>query len=134
MTRNDLEKSFFLRGELSSQREELQRLKSASLVQSPRFGGIRSTVRIDKVAARANNIVDLEASIKQTSALLDEVHGFIQNIPDPLLRSILENKWWNNFTWEQTSKLLGASSPVSIRKRYSRFAKNAFLSCSLQVF
>lgn len=128
MTRNDLEKSFFLRGELSSQREELQRLKSASLVQSPRFGGIRSTVRIDKVAARANNIVDLEASIKQTSALLDEVHGFIQNIPDPLLRSILENKWWNNFTWEQTSKLLGASSPDSIRKRYSRFAKNAFLS------
>lgn len=127
MTKETLERSYFLRRELSSQREELKRLKAASLVQSPRPSGTRSTTRVDRVARRAHEIVDLEASIKRTGAALGEVRDFISSVSDPLLRSILENKWWNNLTWEQTSRLVGAPSPDSIRKRYSRFAKSAFI-------
>lgn len=126
MTKLDLEQSFRLRQELRYQENELLRIKSRSLVQSPSFsGGVHSSVPSDKVAVRAYNIVDLEASIKQARNTLNEVRAFIRNTPDPKLRSILENKWWKNLSWEQTSIIVG-SSPESIRKRYSRFAKKVF--------
>lgn len=126
MTKLDLEQSFRLRQELRYQENELLRIKSRSLVQSPSFsGGVHSSVPSDKVAVRAYNIVDLEASIKQARNTLNEVRAFIRNTPDPKLRSILENKWWKNLSWEQTSIIVG-SSPESIRKRYYRFAKKVF--------
>lgn len=125
MNRLDLEQSFMLRRELRCREKELLQIKSRSLVHSPSFGSVHSSAISDKVAARAFNVVDLEASINQVRNTLNEVRTFIRNVPDPKLRSVLENKWWNNLSWEQTGAIVGAS-PEAVRKRYSRFAKKTF--------
>ena len=122
MTKFDLEHFMELSSELLSLERSISRINSHSLVPSPNFDGVHSSQRSDKVASRGDKIVDLCAERDRLTSLINEIQKFAENAP-PKMRKLLQYKWIDDHSWEETLKLVGGASTEAIKKSYYRFMK-----------
>lgn len=126
MTKQDLEQIYYLSKELKMWERELERLKARSLVQSPvphagMSGGIS-----DKVADRAERLLELESRIsakrEEIQQLRDEAVEYIKDIPDSLTRMIIYYRCVSLMSWRRVAYEVGGSNTEeSVRKVYTRF-------------
>ena len=108
---------------------ELERLKARSLVQSPvprsgSSGGIS-----DKVAERAERLLELESRIsakrEEIQQLRDEAVEYIKDIPDSLTRMIIYYRCVSLMNWRRVAYEVGGSNTEdSVRQVYSRFIRD----------
>lgn len=127
MTREELEQIYYLHRELRMWEQELERLRSQSLVQSPRGGTGHGSRTSDKVGDRAQKSVDLENRIEEQCEKIcrcyDEIVVFIHdNISDSLTRQIVYLRCTCLMSWRKIAdKVGGNNSPDGVKKIYYRF-------------
>ncbi len=104
----------------------MERLKARSLVQSPvprtsTSGGIS-----DKVADRAERVLELESRIsakrEEIQQLRDEAVEYIKDIPDSLTRMIIYYRCVILMSWRRVAyEVGGCNTEESVKKVYYRF-------------
>lgn len=129
MTKQNLEQIYYLSKEMKMWERELERLKARSLVQSPvprtsTSGGIS-----DKVADRAESILELESRIsakrEEIQQLRDEAVEYIKDIPDSLTRMIIYYRCVSLMSWRRVAYEVGGNNTKdSVRMAYNRFVDN----------
>lgn len=108
---------------------EMERLKARSLVQSPvprtsTSGGIS-----DKVAERAERLLELESRIsakrEEIQQLRDEAVEYIKDIPNSLTRMIIYYRCVSLMSWRRVAYEVGGNNTKdSVRMAYNRFVDN----------
>ncbi len=126
MTKKELEQVYYLDRELKMWEEELNALRTQSLVRSPSFGAIRGEGIYDKVGERARKTADLEAKINarkdEIQNTREEIMKFLTDIPDSVTRQVAYYRCVKLMSWQRVAlKLGGGNTEESVRKIYSRF-------------
>ncbi len=129
MTKQNLEQIYYLSKELKMWEREMERLKARSLVQSPvprtsTSGGIS-----DKVAERAERLLELESRIsakrEEIQQLRDEAVEYIKDIPNSLTRMIIYYRCVSLMSWRRVAYEVGGNNTKdSVRMAYNRFVDN----------
>lgn len=74
------------------------------------------TSKADRLQRKLNRKID------SLIDLIDEINGYIDNIPDSLTRQVISLKYVNGMTWEQVAASIGYKvTPESARKISERF-------------
>lgn len=126
MTKAELEQIYYLNRELKLWETELERVRCKSLVGSPLPGNSHGSGVSDKVADRAERIIELENRIiakrDEIQRLRDEAVEYIYGIPDSLTRQIIYYRCVSLMSWRRVAYEVGGNnSPDGVRKIYSRF-------------
>ena len=126
MTKSDLEQIYYLNRELKMWETELERVRCKSLVGSPLPGNSHGSGVSDKVADRAERIIELENRIiakrDEIQRLRDEAVEYIYSIPDSLTRQIIYYRCVSLMSWRRVAYEVGGyNTPESVRKIYDRF-------------
>ncbi len=128
-TRKELEQIFYLNREIQMWENELDRLRTQSLIQSPQPSAIHGSGVADKVAALAQKRVDLEQLILQQQSRLQQLKNnavtYISTIPDSLTRQIVYYRCVLLFSWRRVAYEVGGdNSEENVRQIYSRFMRS----------
>lgn len=126
MTKAELEQIYYLNRELKLWETELERVRCKSLVGSPLPGNSHGSGVSDKVADRAERIIELENRIiakrDEIQRLQDEAIAYIESIPDSLTRQIIYYRCVSLFGWTRVAYEIGGNnSPDGVRMIYNRF-------------
>lgn len=126
MTKQNLEQIYYLNKELKMWDRELERLKARSLVQSPVPHAGTSGRISDKVADRAERVLELESRIsakrEEIQQLRDEAVEYIKDIPDSLTRMIIYYHCVSLMSWRRVAYEVGGNNTEdSVRMAYNRF-------------
>lgn len=134
MTKQNLEQIYYLSKELKMWERELERLKARSLVQSPVPRAELSGGTSDKVADRAERLLELESRIsakrEEIQQLRDEAVAYIKDIPDSLTRMIIYYRCVSLMNWRRVAYEVGGSNTEeSVKKVYYRFFEKSCPEC-----
>ena len=126
MTKSDLEQIYYLNRELKMWETELERVRCKSLVGSPLPGNSHGSGVSDKVADRAERIIELENRIiakrDEIQRLQDEAIAYIESIPDSLTRQIIYYRCVSLMSWRRVAYEVGGNNtPDGVRMIYNRF-------------
>ena len=126
MTKAELEQIYYLNRELKLWETELERVRCKSLVGSPLPGNSHGSGVSDKVADRAERIIELENRIiakrDEIQRLRDEAIAYIESIPDSLTRQIIYYRCVSLMSWRKVAYEIGGNnSPDGVRMIYNRF-------------
>ena len=126
MTKSDLEQIYYLNRELKLWETELERVRCKSLVGSPLPGNSHGSGVSDKVADRAERIIELENRIiakrDEIQRLRDEAVEFIYSIPDSLTRQIVYYRCVSLMSWRRVAYEVGGNNTADgVRMIYNRF-------------
>lgn len=126
MTKAELEQIYYLNRELKLWETELERVRCKSLVGSPLPGNSHGSGVSDKVADRAERIIELENRIiakrDEIQRLRDEAVEYIYGIPDSLTRQIIYYRCVSLMSWRRVAYEVGGNnSPDGVRMIYNRF-------------
>ena len=126
MTKSDLEQIYYLNRELKLWETELERVRCKSLVGSPLPGNSHGSGVSDKVADRAERIIELENRIiakrDEIQRLRDEAVEYIYGIPDSLTRQIIYYRCVSLMSWRRVAYEFGGNNtPDGVRMIYNRF-------------
>ena len=126
MTKSDLEQIYYLNRELKMWETELERVRCKSLVGSPLPGNSHGNGVSDKVADRAERIIELENRIiakrDEIQRLRDEAVEYIYSIPDSLTRQIIYYRCVSLMSWRRVAYEVGGNNtPDGVRMIYNRF-------------
>lgn len=126
MTKTELEQIYYLNRELKLWETELERVRCKSLVGSPLPGNSHGSGVSDKVADRAERIIELENRIiakrDEIQRLRDEAVEYIYSIPDSLTRQIIYYRCVSLMSWRRVAYEVGGyNTAESVRKIYDRF-------------
>lgn len=126
MTKSDLEQIYYLNRELKMWETELERVRCKSLVGSPLPGNSHGSGVSDKVADRAERIIELENRIiakrDEIQRLRDEAVEYIYSIPDSLTRQIIYYRCVSLMSWRRVAYEVGGNNTEeSVKKIYYRF-------------
>ena len=105
---------------------ELERVRCKSLVGSPLPGNSHGSGVSDKVADRAERIIELENRIiakrDEIQRLRDEAVEYIYSIPDSLTRQIIYYRCVSLMSWRRVAYEVGGNNtPDGVRMIYNRF-------------
>lgn len=128
-TRRELEQIFYLNREIQMWESELDRLRTQSLIQSPQPSAAHGSGVSDKVAALAQQRIDLEQLILQQQSRLQQLKNnavsYISTIPDSLTRQIVYYRCVLLFSWRRVAYEVGGNNTEeSVKKVYYRFFKS----------
>ena len=126
MTKAELEQIYYLNRELKMWETELERVRCKSLVGSPLPGNSHGSGVSDKVADRAERIIELENRIiakrDEIQRLRDEAVEYIYSIPDSLTRQIIYYRCVSLMSWRKVAyEVGGKNTEDSVKKIYYRF-------------
>ena len=126
MTKAELEQIYYLNRELKMWETELERVRCKSLVGSPLPGNSHGSGVSDKVADRAERIIELENRIiakrDEIQRLRDEAVEYIYSIPDSLTRQIIYYRCVSLMNWRRVAYEVGGNNtPDGVRMIYNRF-------------
>ena len=126
MTKAELEQIYYLNRELKLWETELERVRCKSLVGSPLPGNSHGSGVSDKVADRAERIIELENRIiakrDEIQRLRDEAVAYIESISDSLTRQIIYYRCVSLMSWRRVAYEVGGyNTAESVRKIYDRF-------------
>ena len=126
MTKAELEQIYYLNRELKLWETELERVRCKSLVGSPLPGNSHGSGVSDKVADRAERIIELENRIiakrDEIQRLRDEAVEYIYSIPDSLTRQIIYYRCVSLMSWRRVAYEVGGNNtPDGVRMIYNRF-------------
>ena len=126
MTKAELEQIYYLNRELKMWETELERVRCKSLVGSPLPGNSHGSGVSDKVADRAERIIELENRIiakrDEIQRLRDEAVEYIYSIPDSLTRQIIYYRCVSLMSWRRVAYEVGGNNTEeSVKKIYYRF-------------
>ena len=126
MTKAELEQIYYLNRELKMWETELERVRCKSLVGSPLPGNSHGSGVSDKVADRAERIIELENRIiakrDEIQRLRDEAVEYIYSIPDSLTRQIIYYRCVSLMSWRKVAYEVGGNNtPDGVRMIYNRF-------------
>ena len=126
MTKSDLEQIYYLNRELKMWETELERVRCKSLVGSPLPGNSHGSGVSDKVADRAERIIELENRIiakrDEIQRLRDEAVAYIESIQDSLTRQIIYYRCVSLMSWRRVAYEVGGNNTEeSVKKIYYRF-------------
>ena len=126
MTKAELEQIYYLNRELKMWETELERVRCKSLVGSPLPGNSHGSGVSDKVADRAERIIELENRIiakrDEIQRLRDEAVEYIYSIPDSLTRQIIYYRCVSLMSWCRVAYEVGGNNtPDGVRMIYNRF-------------
>lgn len=126
MTKPELEQIYYLNRELKMWETELERVRCKSLVGSPLPGNSHGSGVSDKVADRAERIIELENRIiakrDEIQRLRDEAVEYIESIPDSLTRQIVYYRCVSLMSWRRVAYEVGGNNtPDGVRMIYNRF-------------
>ena len=126
MTKAELEQIYYLNRELKLWETELERVRCKSLVGSPLPGNSHGSGVSDKVADRAERIIELENRIiakrDEIQRLQDEAIAYIESIPDSLTRQIIYYRCVSLMSWRRVAYEVGGNNtPDGVRMIYNRF-------------
>ena len=126
MTKPELEQIYYLNRELKLWETELERVRCKSLVGSPLPGNSHGSGVSDKVADRAERIIELENRIiakrDEIQRLRDEAVEYIYGIPDSLTRQIIYYRCVSLMSWRRVAYEVGGNNtPDGVRMIYNRF-------------
>ena len=126
MTKAELEQIYYLNRELKLWETELERVRCKSLVGSPLPGNSHGSGVSDKVADRAERIIELENRIiakrDEIQRLRDEAVEYIYSIPDSLTRQIIYYRCVSLMSWRRVAYEVGGNNTEeSVKKIYYRF-------------
>ena len=126
MTKAELEQIYYLNRELKLWETELERVRCKSLVGSPLPGNSHGSGVSDKVADRAERIIELENRIiakrDEIQRLRDEAVEYIYSIPDSLTRQIIYYRCVSLMSWRRVAYEVGGyNTAESVRNIYDRF-------------
>ena len=129
MTKSDLEQIYYLNRELKMWETELERVRCKSLVGSPLPSNSHGSGVSDKVADRAERIIELENRIiakrDEIQRLRDEAVEYIYSIPDSLTRQIIYYRCVSLMSWCRVAYEVGGyNTAESVRQIYSRFMRD----------
>ena len=129
MTKPELEQIYYLNRELKFWETELERVRCKSLVGSPLPGNSHGSGVSDKVADRAERIIELENRIiakrDEIQRLRDEAVEYIYGIPDSLTRQIIYYRCVSLMSWRRVAYEVGGyNTAESVRQIYSRFMRD----------
>ena len=129
MTKAELEQIYYLNRELKMWETELERVRCKSLVGSPLPGNSHGSGVSDKVADRAERIIELENRIiakrDEIQRLRDEAVEYIYSIPDSLTRQIIYYRCVSLMSWRKVAYEVGGyNTAESVRQIYSRFMRD----------
>ena len=129
MTKAELEQIYYLNRELKMWETELERVRCKSLVGSPLPSNSRVSGVSDKVADRAERIIELENRIiakrDEIQRLRDEAVEYIYSIPDSLTRQIIYYRCVSLMSWRRVAYEVGGyNTAESVRQIYSRFMRD----------
>ena len=129
MTKAELEQIYYLNRELKLWETELERVRCKSLVGSPLPGNSHGSGVSDKVADRAERIIELENRIiakrDEIQRLRDEAVEYIYGIPDSLTRQIIYYRCVSLMSWRKVAYEVGGyNTAESVRQIYSRFMRD----------
>ena len=125
MTKSELEQIYYLNRELKLWETELERVRCKSLVGSPLPGNSHGSGVSDKVADRAERIIELENRIiakrDEIQRLRDEAVEYIYGIPDSLTRQIIYYRCVSLMSWRRVAYEVGGNNtPDGVRMIYNR--------------
>ena len=125
MTKSELEQIYYLNRELKLWETELERVRCKSLVGSPLPGNSHGSGVSDKVADRAERIIELENRIiakrDEIQRLRDEAVEYIYSIPDSLTRQIIYYRCVSLMSWRRVAYEVGGNNtPDGVRMIYNR--------------
>ena len=126
MTKAELEQIYYLNRELKLWETELERVRCKSLVGSPLPGNSHGSGVSDKVADRAERIIELENRIiakrDEIQRLRDEAVEYIYSIPDSLTRQIIYYRCVSLMSWRRVAYEVGGNNTEeNVKKIYYRF-------------
>ena len=126
MTKAELEQIYYLNRELKMWETELERVRCKSLVGSPLPGNSHGSGISDKVADRAERIIELENRIiakrDEIQRLRDEAIEYIYSIPDSLTRQIIYYRCVSLMSWRRVAYEVGGNNTADgVRMIYNRF-------------
>ena len=126
MTKPELEQIYYLNRELKMWETELERVRCKSLVGSPLPGNPHGSGVSDKVADRAERIIELENRIiakrDEIQRLRDEAVAYIESIPDSLTRQIIYYRCVSLMSWRRVAYEVGGNNtPDGVRMIYNSF-------------
>ena len=129
VTKTELEQIYYLNRELKMWETELERVRCKSLVGSPLPGNSHGSGVSDKVADRAERIIELENRIiakrDEIQRLRDEAVEYIYSIPDSLTRQIIYYRCVSLMSWRRVAYEVGGyNTAESVRQIYSRFMRD----------
>ena len=129
VTKSELEQIYYLNRELKMWETELERVRCKSLVGSPLPGVSHGSGVSDKVADRAERIIELENRIiakrDEIQRLRDEAVAYIESIPDSLTRQIVYYRCVSLMNWCRVAYEVGGNNTEeSVRQVYSRFMRS----------
>ena len=129
MTKAELEQIYYLNRELKLWETELERVRCKSLVGSPLPSNSHGSGVSDKVADRAERIIELENRIiakrDEIQHLRDEAVEYIYSIPDSLTRQIIYYRCVSLMSWRRVAYEVGGyNTAESVRQIYSRFMRD----------
>ena len=129
MTKSELEQIYYLNRELKMWETELERVRCKSLVGSPLPGNSHGSGVSDKVADRAERIIELENRIiakrDEIQRLRDEAVAYIYSIPDSLTRQIIYYRCVRLRSGCSVAYEVGGYNAADrVRRIYSRFMRD----------
>ena len=129
VTKSELEQIYYLNREPKTWEIVLERVRCKSLVGSPLPGNSHGSGVSDKVADRAERIIELENRIiakrDEIQRLRDEAVAYIESIPDSLTRQIVYYRCVSLMNWRRVAYEVGGNNTEeSVRQVYSRFMRS----------
>lgn len=129
MTKAELEQIYYLNRELKMWETELERVRCKSLVGSPLPSNSHGSGVSNKVADRAERIIELENRIiakrDEIQRLRDEAVEYIYSISDSLTRQIIYYRCVSLMSWRRVAYEVGGNNTEeSVRQIYSRFMRD----------
>ena len=130
MTNEMLSEAFYLEQEIDQWKNQLKRLKDASM--TPELSMDRERVSGGKIsdhtADLATEIADLERKIRkkvyELTRLKNRIAEYIMGIEDSQTRLIFHLRVYDLMTWNAIAdKIGGMNSEDSVKKRYYRYLK-----------
>ncbi|MGN0506653.1 MAG: hypothetical protein ACI4FZ_08835 [Lachnospiraceae bacterium] len=137
MTARELSQIYWVNKEIAMWQQELDRLENNSKVKGAELTGVvqQSDVEGSKVENQTvrqemirEEILELKKKAEHEQSRLRK---YIKEIDDSLVRQIIEYKYVQCLTWEETaSKIGGENSGESLRKALQRYMKRTETACT----
>ena len=130
MTKDELSQIYWLNKEIIMWQQELDRLESQSKTKGAEFADVpqhggRTGSKVESQAVRPEIIREEILGLKQKAEQeLSKLRQYINGIDDSLVRQIIEYKYAQRLTWEETAaRIGGVNSGESLRKTLQRFLR-----------
>ena len=130
MTTQELSQIYWLNKEIIMWQQELEWLESqskakgAELTDMPQPGS-RARSKVEKQALHSEMIrEEIQVLKEKAEQELSNLRQYINGIDDSLVRQIIEYKYAQHLTWEETAaRIGGVNSGESLRKTLQRFLR-----------